>query len=504
MASSRATTRRAISTIFNRENGLPQIILLSQVASFPENAVLYLKKVCIPTIFLELEIVMSTASLKSIVSKRRIGFALGLGLLMMSVALLQAADQPSQQSYPVPPQGFDQVRQGIENGKLERVEYDSKTVGEKRWMQVYTPPGYSKDKKYPVFYLLHGAGQDERAWGGSGRANVILDNLIAEKKIVPMIVVFPNGSTTATTGGGAPGAAPGGAQGGRGGAPGGAVRGVGAGQGIGAGGAGMGGGAQIEPGPAADAAFAALAVDAAGGQTKTLSLEQFSKARIDLWKTIAKAAGKPDAKELTKEEFNKGVVEAAKDTTANPMLVMQLNPAARGGRGGAGAGGGGGARGGAGGLGGALGGSFTNDLLKDIIPYIESHYSVYTDGQHRALAGLSMGGMQTRSIAPANSDKFSYFGIFSGGNLRPQDITDTDAFKKNVKLVYMSFGSNESSAPRGGGTDPSGPEGIKLATDAMNKVGIKAVCYVSPDSAHDFTSWKRSLYYFSQLLFQDK
>ena len=67
-------------------------------------------------------------------------------------------------------------------------------------MEVYTPPGYSKGRKYPVLYLIHGAGQNERAWVDSGRANVILDNLIADKKIVPMIVVFPNGNATTNTG----------------------------------------------------------------------------------------------------------------------------------------------------------------------------------------------------------------------------------------------------------------------------------------------------------------
>ena len=94
-------------------------------------------------------------------------------------------------------------------------------------------------------------------------------------------------------------------------------------------------------------------------------------------------------------------------------------------------------------------------------------------------------------------------GVFSGGNILPENITDMDAFKKNVKLVFMSFGSRESSAPRGSGPLPSGPEGIKLAADALAKAGIKSVYYVSPDSAHDFTSWKRSLYFFSQRLFKD-
>ena len=114
-----------------------------------------------------------------------------------------------------------------------------------------------------------------------------------------------------------------------------------------------------------------------------------------------------------------------------------------------------------------------------------------------------MGGMQTKAIALEHFDKFAYLGIFSGGNISPTvDITDVNTFKKNVKLVYMSFGSREASAPRGTGGLPSGPVGIKREADALNKDGIKAICYVSPDSAHDFTSWKRSLYYFSQLLFK--
>ena len=78
--------------------------------------------------------------------------------------------------------------------RFETVEYDSKSVGDTRKMTVYLPPGYSKDTKYPVFYLLHGAGDNEGGWTRSGAANLILDNLFADKKIVPMIVVMPNGS----------------------------------------------------------------------------------------------------------------------------------------------------------------------------------------------------------------------------------------------------------------------------------------------------------------------
>src|SRR5205814_5217487 len=90
-------------------------------------------------------------------------------------------------------EGFERRRDGIDRGKLETVEYDSTTVGVTRKARVYTPPGYTKDTKYPVLYLLHGIGGDENEWARGGSPNVILDNLYADKKAVPMIVVMPNG-----------------------------------------------------------------------------------------------------------------------------------------------------------------------------------------------------------------------------------------------------------------------------------------------------------------------
>jgi enterochelin esterase-like enzyme len=118
-------------------------------------------------------------------------------LLAVSGAGLHAEDNASKQSQAqdltTAPPGFDAKREGIDRGKLETIEYDSTTVGAKRKAQVYTPPGYSKDKKYPVLYLLHGIGGDENEWTRGGVANVILDNLYADKKAVPMIVVIPNG-----------------------------------------------------------------------------------------------------------------------------------------------------------------------------------------------------------------------------------------------------------------------------------------------------------------------
>jgi len=122
------------------------------------------------------------------------------------------------------PRGFDMQREGVAAGRVERVEFDSKVTGGKRPASVYLPPGYSADRKYPVLYLLHGIGGNETHWPGPGSAGVILDNLIADGKSVPMIVVMPNGRasnepSTMFGGGRGPGA------GGAGPGPGGATRG---------------------------------------------------------------------------------------------------------------------------------------------------------------------------------------------------------------------------------------------------------------------------------------
>jgi enterochelin esterase-like enzyme len=107
----------------------------------------------------------------------------------------QAAEigQDDKPAYEAPPAGFNAVRDDIPRGKLETVEYDSKTVGTTRKMRVYTPPGYAKDKKYPVLYILHGIGGDENEWQRFAKVDAMLDNLIADKKVQPMIVVMPNG-----------------------------------------------------------------------------------------------------------------------------------------------------------------------------------------------------------------------------------------------------------------------------------------------------------------------
>ncbi|HTI70474.1 MAG TPA: alpha/beta hydrolase-fold protein [Candidatus Limnocylindria bacterium] len=101
------------------------------------------------------------------------------------------------EAFPPVPAEFDKARDGIVHGTLEMVEYDSKSVGNKRKALVYTPPGYSPGTKYPVLYLLHGIGGDEEEWRRGGQPNVILDNLIADQKAVPMIIVMPNGRAQA-------------------------------------------------------------------------------------------------------------------------------------------------------------------------------------------------------------------------------------------------------------------------------------------------------------------
>ncbi len=99
-----------------------------------------------------------------------------------------------------------------------------------------------------------------------------------------------------------------------------------------------------------------------------------------------------------------------------------------------------------------------------------------------------MGGMVTRQVTLANLDKFSHIGIFSGGTISPTDITD----KEKVKVVFMSYGSRE-----------RGADGVKNAADALQQAGIKAVSYVSPNTAHEWQSWRRSLREFAPLLFHD-
>ena len=142
--------------------------------------------------------------------------------------------------------------------------------------------------------------------------------------------------------------------------------------------------------------------------------------------------------------------------------------------------------------------AFARVLIEDLIPYVDANFRTLADQPHRAMAGLSMGGMQTRAITAANLDKFSHIGIFSGGTIRVGEISDLTAFKEMVKLVFISYGSREiGNRPGGRGGDP------KADVEALQAAGINSVWYVSPETAHEWQSWRRSLYQFAPLLFQN-
>jgi len=135
--------------------------------------------------------------------------------------------------------------------------------------------------------------------------------------------------------------------------------------------------------------------------------------------------------------------------------------------------------------------AFSKMLTEDLIPYIDANFRTLADQPNRAMAGLSMGGMQTKSITLANLDKFSHIGIFSGGSITPADITDMDAFKQKVKLVFFSYGSREE----------RGATAAKAAAEALKAAGINSHYYESPLTGHEWQSWRRSLYQFAPLVF---
>ena len=132
------------------------------------------------------------ASLQTRISQ--LSLATLIGWTVCTAALLaQTAQTPA---FPNAPQGFDVPRQDVAAGRVERVEYTSSVTGGKKPAMVFTPAGYSSSQKYPVLYLLHGIGGNETHWPGPGAAAAILDNLIADRKTVPMIVVMPHGRSS--------------------------------------------------------------------------------------------------------------------------------------------------------------------------------------------------------------------------------------------------------------------------------------------------------------------
>ena len=286
-------------------------------------------------------------------------------------------------------QDFWQVK-NVPQGSVSEVFYWSTYTEKMRRCHVYLPHEYftNPTKKFPVLYLQHGMGENEYGWAEQGHTAQILDNLIAEGKAVPCIIVMDNGLNTQR-----PGEA-----------------------------GGFGGFGGPRPQGAAGAAPQGPRPQGAPGQ----------------------GGQRPQ---------------------------------------------GGQRRGGFGGFGGFSEG-FKNVLFNDIIPMVEKNYRVIADPQHRAYAGLSMGGMQAREITLANPDKFAYVGSFSSGAWNVDQVKNSEGFAKNVKLLFMS----------GGGKENMGC--VEAAKNIKEQLGMNAVGYESPGTAHEWHTWRRSLFEFSQLIFK--
>lgn len=260
----------------------------------------------------------------------------------------------------------------VPHGHVQQVLFPSKLTNSiiARPAYVYTPPDYDKDttKRYPVLYLQHGWGENEYAWWNQGRANLIMDNLLADGKTRPFIVVMTYGLTNEG------------------------------------------------PGPGARRNAGTNASPATG--------------------TNAPGAG-----------------------------ARGGNPFA------------------------AAGATFEKVLVGELIPYIDANFRTLSDQPHRGMAGLSMGGAETKFITLKNLDKFSHIGLFSGGVITTNDVSTTPGFREKVKVVFASCGSREN------------PGNIKANHEALDSIGIKNTAYVSPDTAHEFLTWRRSLREFAPLLF---
>ena len=227
----------------------------------------------------------------------------------------------------------------VPHGAISTIAYKSSTLGQERQMHVWTPAGYSASgKKLPVFYLVHGSGDSDADWTGVGCAGDILDNLLAEGKIVPMIVVMPDGA----------------------------------------------------------------------------------------------------------------------------MGVNQ----------------------------------FPDELTNDIRPYIEKNFKVKTGSKNTALAGLSMGGMETKATITAHPTDFCYVGIFSGGTLSVEESYKLEGFRKANKLIFINYGSKEVENLAAGRPDPA-----KLTAE-LKESGLNAHYLVTPDSAHEWKTWRLALHEFTPLLFK--
>ncbi|GAB3949732.1 alpha/beta hydrolase-fold protein [Spirosoma harenae] len=229
----------------------------------------------------------------------------------------------------------------VPHGNVQQILFPSKSTSTSRRAFVYTPPGYEKEKskKYPVLYLQHGWGEDETAWSNQGHANLIMDNLIAEGKIKPFIIVMTYGMTN----------------------------------------------------------------EVKFGKIREFKIEPFQTVVVD-----------------------------------------------------------------------------------ELIPYVDANFRTLNNRDNRAMAGLSMGGMETKMITLNKPDVFGYYGLLSGGVYAPEDLKD----KAKPKLVFISCGSKER------------PDGVTKSVTDLKGAGYNAVSYISDKTAHEFLTWRRSLHELAPLLFK--
>ncbi|HDR51752.1 MAG TPA: esterase [Mariniphaga anaerophila] len=229
----------------------------------------------------------------------------------------------------------------VPHGHVHEILFPSKSTNTSRRAFVYTPPGYQQESstRYPVLYLQHGYCENETSWPSQGRVNLIMDNLIAEGKAEPFIIVMTYGMTN----------------------------------------------------------------DIKFGELRKFDIKPFQTVLID-----------------------------------------------------------------------------------ELIPYIDTHFRTLASQEKRAMAGLSMGGMETKQITLNRPDVFSHYGLFSGGTYNPDELKEHDG----LKLVFLSCGSKER------------PEGVKNAVVDLKNEGFNAVSYISEGTAHEFHTWRRSLYQLAQLLFK--
>lgn len=267
--------------------------------------------------------------------------------------------------------------QNVPHGQVREIWYHSNVTGTWRHALVYTPPAYDSQPKqrYPVLYLQHGGGEDESGWTRQGKANFILDNLIASGKAKPMIVVMANG--------------------------------------------------------------------------------------------YARRAGEP-----------------APDLAGKPFGSPEMRKAMQ-----------------------DMMSAFEDDMTQALIPFIDSTFRTMPDRDHRAMAGLSMGGMQTFHVTFDHLELFSYIGGFSGAanvfaarsdKLDPKTafngaMADPNAFSKRVHLLWIGVGTDEPDRMK---------QGIEQLHTALDQANIRHVFYESPGTNHEWQTWRRDLNDFAPRLFQ--